>query len=54
MKKFISNLLWLFSPCRKCKDKEIDGLIACSCTRSRITKKYKKAGNYCRGEKDVL
>ena len=33
MRKFVKDLIWWFSPCRKCKDKDIDGVIACSCTR---------------------
>ena len=39
MKKFITNLIWFFSPCRKCKDKDIEGLVACSCTRGIFTKR---------------
>lgn len=42
MKKFITNLIWFFSPCRKCKDKDLEGLVACFCTRGIFEKKRKK------------
>ena len=29
----------LFSPCRKCKDKDLEGIVACFCTRGLFEKK---------------
>ena len=48
MKKFITNLIWFLSPCRKCKDKDLEGLVACSCTRGLFVKKYRKRSKYGR------
>lgn len=42
MKKFITNLIWFFSPCRKCKEKDLEGLVACSCTRGLFEKRRRK------------
>jgi len=40
--KIIKKLLWYFSPCRKCKEKDLEGLVACSCTKGMLTKKWQK------------
>ncbi|MBO7714421.1 MAG: hypothetical protein J6S85_12670 [Methanobrevibacter sp.] len=37
--KIIQKILWYFSPCRKCNEKDIKGLVACSCTRGIFTKR---------------
>lgn len=39
MKKFIKDLIWWFSSCRKCRQKEDKGLVACSCTKGLFVKK---------------
>ena len=40
--KIIQKILWYFSPCRKCKVKDLEGLVACSCTKGLFERKYKK------------
>lgn len=41
-RKIIKNIKWYFTPCRKCKSKDIEGLVSCSCTRGIFKKKWKK------------
>lgn len=40
MRKFVKNLIWFFSPCRKCKEKDLEGLVACYCTKGIFEKKW--------------
>jgi len=40
--KIIQKILWYFSPCRKCKEKDSEHLVACSCTKGLFEKKWKR------------
>lgn len=40
--KIIQRVLRYFSPCRKCKEKDLEGLIACSCEKGIFKKKWRK------------
>lgn len=40
--KIIQRVLWYFSPCRKCKEKDLEGLVACSCEKGIFKKKWRK------------
>ena len=41
--KIIQNILWyFFSTCRKCKSKDLEGIVSCSCTKGIFTKKWQK------------
>ena len=40
--KIIQKILWYFSPCKKCKEKDIKGLVACFCTKGIFEKKWRK------------
>ena len=42
MKKLIYLIRWYFSHCKKCKEKDLEGLVACSCTKGMLTKKWQK------------
>ena len=42
--KIIQRVLWYFSPCRKCKEKDLEGLVACSCEKGIFKKKYRNNG----------
>lgn len=42
--KIFQRILWYFSPCRKCKEKDLEGLVACSCEKGIFKKKYRKKG----------
>lgn len=37
----IQKILWYFSPCRKFKEKDLEGLVACFCTKGIFEKKWK-------------
>lgn len=39
--KIIQKILWIFSPCRKCKEKDVEHLVACFCTKGLFEKKWK-------------
>lgn len=40
--KIFQRILWYFSPCRKCKEKDLEGLVACSCEKGIFKKKWRK------------
>ena len=42
--KIFQIILWYFLPCRKCKEKDLEGLVACSCEKGIFKKKYRKKG----------
>jgi len=41
--KIIQKILWYLSPCRKCKEKDSEGLVACGCTKGLFVKKNKNS-----------
>lgn len=36
----VQKIKWLFTPCRICKSKDIEGLIFCACTKGFFEKKW--------------
>lgn len=37
----IQKVLWYFTPCRKCKAKDVEGVVSCSCTKGIFKKKWR-------------